>query len=106
MSENDPEQFDRRRILKATGAALGAVAIGASNVSADHYLRGECVKLKHDYYPYTDCTRDTYARMYEKDTRGAVLDECESEYGPMIYFYPEEQNLPLNWVDDDYLESC
>jgi hypothetical protein len=97
MSENDPEQFDRRRILKATGAALGAVAIGAGNASADHYMRGECVKLTYDYYPYTDCTRDEYAEeKYEKGTRGAVYDECKSEWGPMIHFLPEDNSLPLN----------
>lgn len=103
---DDTTAVDRRTLLKATGAAIGVTVIGASSASADHYFGGECVKLKHDYYPYTDCSRENYTTMYERGTRGAVHDECDTHFGPMAHIYPEDTSLSANWVSKDYLEPC
>lgn len=54
MGSDDPTPT-RRRVLKASGAAVGAAVAAASGIGAASAVA--CRKLKYDYKSYRECPR-------------------------------------------------
>lgn len=104
MSDNDSKSFNRRRLLKATGAALGATVIGAGNATADHIRIGDCATAVHDVQGYETCSLRNPV-ILDSSVKGAIVDRCDNS--SYVHFLPEwRYDQDLCWVEDSYLEKC
>lgn len=101
---SDHDTVDRRTLLKATSAALGATIVGASSASADHIRIGDCATAVHDVQGYETCSMQETV-ILDNSVKGAIVDRCEdSSY---VFFRPEwRYDQEVCWVPDSYLEKC
>lgn len=93
------KRVDRRSVLKATGAALGATAVMATGVST---VSATQLCLKHDWVTYRDCPPTDYGDTVEKGTM--AYEACTDEDGTQYYWVFDGNGS--GYVTEDALEPC
>lgn len=108
MSGDDPA-YDRRTVLRTTGAALGGVVGGAGVAAADHFSTGDCVVVAVDSTPYYTqaCPLGDRDGFLDLGTEGDVGDTCtDSDGGDWVKFVNSENVYESGWVWHDDLDHC
>lgn len=108
MARNDAT-FDRRTVLRTTGAGLAAAVGAAGTATAGHFAQGDCVVVSVESTPYyaQACPLGEQDGTLYRGTEGDVGDTCtDADGGHWVKFVNAENVYESGWVWHDSLEHC